>query len=76
MTDAFVNSNDIIKYSYISYFVRNVVFHSSSSFILMRLKAFFKFNFVNHLIFRRRFLISFNKDKRYLSFYVNKFVFL
>ena len=71
-----MNLNDIIKYSYISYFVRNVVFHLFSFLILMRLKAFLKFNLINYFALRRRFLISFNKNNEYLFFNINVFVFL
>ena len=46
-----MNSNDMIKYSYVLYFVRKVVFHSFFIKILMRLNTFFKFNFVNHFAF-------------------------
>ena len=71
-----MNLNNIIKYLYVSYFMRNIVFHSSSFLILMKLKIFFKFNLINHFAFRRRFFISFNKNNKYLSFYINAFVFL
>ena len=71
-----MSSNDIIKYLYVSYFVRKVVFHSSFIKILIKLNAFFKFNFVNHFAFQSRFFISFNKNNEYLSFIVNAFVFL
>ena len=76
VAEAFINSNNIIKYSYISYFVRNVIFYLSLFLILIKLKPFFKFNFINYLAFRRRFFISFNKSNKYLFFYVNAFIFL
>ena len=66
----------MIKYSYISYFVRKAVFYSFFIKIRMRLNAFFKFNFVNHFVFLSRFLISFNKNNEYLFFIVSAFVFL
>ena len=74
--EAFVNSNDIIRYSYILYFVRKVVFHSFFIKILMRLNASFKLNFINHFVFRNRFFISFNKGNEYLFFIINVFIFL
>ena len=66
----------MIRYSYIPYFVRKVIFHSFLIKIFMRLNASFKFNFINHFAFLSRFFISFNKDNEYLSFIVSAFVFL
>ena len=66
----------MIKYLYISHFVRKVVFYSFFIKILMKLNASFKFNFVNHFAFLKRFFISFNKNNEYLFFIVNVFVFL
>ena len=71
-----MNSNNIIRYSYISYFVRKIVFHSFFIKIFIKLNIFFKFNFVNYFAFLNRFLILFNKDNEYLSFIVNAFIFL
>ena len=68
--------NNIIKYSYVSYFVRKIVFYSFFIVILMKLKMFFRFNFVNYFTFLRRFFISFNINNKYLFFIINVFVFL
>ena len=76
VADAFMSLNNIIRYSYILYFVRNAIFHSSLSLILMRLNASLRSSFVNYLAFWSRFFISFSRGSGYLSFCVRIFVLL
>ena len=64
-----MNLNNIIKYLYVSYFVRNVVFYLFFILILMRLKVFLKFNLINYLTYRNQFLISFNKNNKKKNLY-------
>ena len=73
---AFVNSKNIIKYSKSSYFVLNVVFHSSLAFILKKLKTSLKFNLMNHFaLFNLLFKFA-SKESEYLFFYVIALTFL
>ena len=71
-----MNLNDIIRYLYISYFIRNVIIYSLSFLILIKLNISLRFSLINYLARRSRFFISFNKDSKYLFFLIKRFILL
>ena len=72
----FINLNYIIKYLYVSYLMRKIIFHLFFILVLIKLTTFFKFKFINYRVFLKRFLILFNKNNEYLFFNINAFILL